>query len=96
MEPGHWTDWQWIAANAYCEIPEVREDLDRWNIELAEKYEGTDLDLCGFVKSEADLVGRDLGELRSIVAKVEPRLRACFDAMKPTASSRVMESSGAF
>jgi len=84
MEPGRWTDWQSIAADAYCEIPEVREDLDRWNTELAEKYEGTDLDLCGFVKSEADLVGRDLGDLRNIVEKVEPRLRAIFDAMKTT------------
>ncbi len=41
----------------------------------------TDADISDYVKSEADLVGRDLGELRSIVTKVEPRLRAVIDAM---------------
>lgn len=84
MEPDRWNDWQWIAADAYCEIPDVCEDLDRWNTELAEKIAGTDADLSDYVKSEVDQVGRDLGELRNIVAKVEPRLRAVFDAMMGT------------
>ncbi len=84
MEPGHWVSWQWIAADAYCEIPEAREDLDRWNIDLAKKYAGTDWDLSDYVKTEVDQVGRDLGELCSTVAKVEPRLRAVFDAMTTT------------
>jgi hypothetical protein len=44
----------------------------------------TDADISDYVKSEADLVGRDLGELRSIVTKVEPRLRAVIDSMMTT------------
>ena len=39
MESGRWRAWQWIAADAYCEIPGVRDDLDRWNTELAKEYE---------------------------------------------------------
>ena len=81
MEPDRWHDWQWIAADAYSELPDVRDELDRRNGELAEKYAGTDADLSDYVKSEVDQVGCDLGELRNIVAKVEPRLRAVFDAM---------------
>ena len=84
MEPDRWHDWQWIAADAYSELPDVRDELDRRNGELAEKYAGTDADLSDYVKSEVDQVGCDLGELRNIVAKVEPRLRAVFDAMMGT------------
>ena len=74
----------WTAAGTYCELPDVREDLGRWNTEVAEMIAGTDADLSDYGKSEVDQVGRDLGELRNIVAKVEPRLRAVFDAMMAT------------
>ncbi len=84
MNDEHWRDWLWIAADAYCEIPEVREDLDRRNTELAKEFAETDADLGDYVVSEVDQVTRDLGELRDIVAKVEPRFRAVFDAMMAT------------
>lgn len=84
MEPDRWNDWMWVAAGTYSELPDVRKDLDRWNTKLAEEYAGTDADLSDYGKSEVDQVGRDFGELRNIVAKVEPRLRAVFDAMMAT------------
>ena len=84
MNDEHWRDWLWIAADAYCEIPEVREDLDRRNTELAKEFAGTDADLGDYVESEVDQVNRDLGDLTRIVAKVEPRLRAVADAMRAT------------
>ncbi len=84
MNDEHWRDWLWIAADAYCEIPEVREDLDRRNTELAKEFAGTDADLGDYVVSEVDQVNCDLGELHTIVAKVEPRLRAVADAMDAT------------
>ena len=82
MSDERWRDWVWIAADAYCELPDVQDDLDRWNAERAEEFAGTDADLCDYAVSEVDQVARDLGELRKIVAKVELRLRAVADAMK--------------
>lgn len=84
MNDEHWRDWLWIAAGAYGELPDVREDLDRWNTERAEKIAGTGADLSDHVVSEVDQVNRDLGDLTRIVAKVEPRLRAVADAMRAT------------
>lgn len=79
-----WRDWPWTAADAYSQLPDVREELDRWNAELAEEFAGTDADLCDYVKTEVDQVRRDLGELQRIVTKVAPRLQAVFDGMKAT------------
>ena len=84
MDEGRWRDWSWIAADVYCDIPEVREDLVRWNAELAKEHEKSDWDPSDYAVSEVDQVGRDLDGLRNIVAKVEPRFRAVVDAMTTT------------
>ena len=41
MKDEGWHDWFWIAADAYCEISGVRDDLERWNAELEKKHAGT-------------------------------------------------------
>ena len=51
---------------------------------MAKEFAGTDADLGDYVVSEVDQVTRDFGELRDIVAKVEPRFRAVFDAKMAT------------
>lgn len=79
-----WRDWQWIASDAYNELPDVRQELNRRNATSADEFADTDLDLCDYVVTAVDQVGRDLAELERIVAKVEPRLRAVLDAMVAT------------
>ncbi len=67
-----WRDWRWTAADAYSELPDVREELNRWNAALAEDFADTDVDLCDYVKTEVDQVGRDLAELSWQPAKPAP------------------------
>jgi hypothetical protein len=83
MRPGYSSDFLWFSGRLYEKLPDIRQELERRNAEMAKALEGTDEDIGNHATTGVDVVAEDLMGLLHMLARMEHRLEVVTKARAP-------------